>query len=49
MKFRIIFLFLALSCAPQLKTLNLKEPYSSKGFAYIYNEVDFINKIIKGK
>ena len=50
MKFRIIFfLFFVLSCAPHLKTLNLKEPYSSKGFAYIYNEVDFTNKVIKGK
>ena len=38
-----------LSCASELTTLNQKEPYSSKGFAYIYNDNDYNNKIIKGK
>lgn len=42
------FLFL-LSCSPHLQTINLKQPYSAKGFAYIYNEYDFNNKIIKGR
>ncbi len=29
--------------------MNQKKPYSSKGFAYIYNDYDFNQKIIKGK
>ena len=50
MKFRlIIFLIFILSCSPQLTTLNKKKPYSAKGFAYIYNDFDFNEKIIKGK
>lgn len=50
MKYKLlIFLFFILSCSPHLKTLNQKEPYSSKGIAYIYNDIDFNNKIIKGK
>ena len=27
----------------------MKEPYAANGFAYIYNELDFNEKIIKGK
>ena len=42
-------MFLALSCTPQLKTLNQKNSYSSTGFAYVYNDYDFNEKIIKGK
>ena len=38
-----------LSCDTQLSTVNLKQPYTAKGFAYIYNDSDFKNKIIKGK
>ena len=38
-----------LSCDTQLTTVNLKQPYTAKGFAYIYNDSDFKNKIIKGK
>ena len=50
MKFRYIFtLFFILSCTPHSTTLNLKKVYSAKGFAYIYNEYDYENKIIKGK
>ena len=50
MKFKLlIFSFLILSCEPQSKTLNQKKPYTAKGFAYIYNEIDFNNKILKGK
>ncbi len=50
MKFKIIlFLFILSACTPQLKTLDMKEPYASNGFAYIYNELDFNEKIIKGK
>ena len=50
MKFKLIFIFFfILSCDPYLTTINLKKPYQAKGFAYIYNENDFNNKIIKGK
>ena len=50
MKFKLlIFILFIFSCSPQLKTVNQKKPYSAKGFAYIYNNYDFQNKIIKGK
>jgi rare lipoprotein A (peptidoglycan hydrolase) len=51
MRFKIylILFFFCLSCSPQLTTLNLKNPYTSKGFAYIYNDIDFENETIKGK
>ena len=47
MKFRLILIFiLILSCSPQLSTLNKKQPYTAKGFAFIYNDNDFKEKII---
>ena len=48
MKYRFIisFLFL-LSCAQNYSNSEIKKPYSSKGFAYIYNQEDFANKTIK--
>ena len=50
MKFKLlIFILFIFSCSPQSKTLNQKKPYSAKGFAYVYNNYDFQNKIIKGK
>ena len=50
MKFKLIILFFFIfSCSPNLKTFNLKKPYSAKGFAYVYNDYDFQNKIILGK
>ena len=50
MKFKLIFfLFILLSCSPQLSTINQKQPYTAKGFAYIYNNLDFNEKIIKGR
>ena len=50
MKFKLFFFILFIfSCSPQSKTLNQKKPYSAKGFAYVYNNYDFQNKIIKGK
>ena len=50
MKYSLIFIFIFLSaCTSEFTTLNLKEPYTSKGFAYIYNETDLKNKIIKNK
>ena len=49
MKFKfLISIFLLSSCTSQLTTFNLKTPYSSKGFAYIYNEYDYSEKIISG-
>ena len=50
MKYSIIIFFIFfLSCSPQLKTLNKTKPYSAKGFAYVYNNHDFEEKIIKSK
>ncbi len=50
MKFKyLLFLFFLISCTPNLTTINQKIPYTSTGFAYIYNEIDFNNKIIKGR
>ncbi len=51
MKFKIIILitFCFFSCSPQLTTLNLSDPYTAKGFAYIYNDKDYSDKIIQGK
>ena len=50
MKFKFLIIFiLILSCDTQLSTVNLKQPYTAKGFAYIYKDSDFKNKIIKGK
>jgi len=50
MKFNLVLIFfLIISCGPHLKTLNQNQPYSSKGFAYVYNNDDFEKKIIKGK
>ena len=49
MKYSIIFFFFLISCSPQIATLNHKNPYSAKGIAYIYNDNDFNQKIIKGK
>jgi len=49
MKFRLVLIFfIILSCSPQLSTLNKKQPYTAKGFAFIYNDDDFRKKIIKG-
>ena len=50
MKFKFFFLIaFVFSCSPQLSSINQKKPYSAKGFAYIYNDFDFKEKIIKGK
>ncbi len=50
MKFKlIIILFLILSCSTEYTQLSQKEPYTAKGFAYIYNDYDFSKKIIKGR
>ena len=44
----IVFVFL-FSCSAHLTTINSKKPYTSTGFAYVYNDFDFSEKIIKGK
>ena len=50
MKFKyIIIFFLVLSCVPDSKTLNLIKPYTTTGFAYVYNDKDFNEKIINRK
>jgi len=50
MKYKLlIVIFFIFSCSPQVKTLNKKKPYSSTGFAYVYNDYDYKNKIILGK
>ena len=50
MKFNILFLFVfVLSCSPHLNTLNSNKSYNAKGFAYIYNNFDYEEKIIKGR
>ena len=47
-KFFIILLFLV-SCTYNNNNFISKKVYSSKGFAYIYNEQDYNDRIIKGK
>ena len=50
MRFNIFLLiFLIYSCTPHLNTYNQKKTYAAKGFAYIYNENDFNEKIIKSR
>jgi hypothetical protein len=49
MKFKYFLIFLIVSCAPYHTTYSSKKNYSAKGFAYIYNENDYKNKLIKGK
>ena len=48
MKYKLIILLLFLtSCAQNYNKSKLNKPFNSKGFAYIYNDEDFINKVIK--
>ncbi len=48
MKFRLIILLLFFtSCAQNYTRLDSNKTFTSKGFAYIYNEKDFLDKIIK--
>lgn len=48
-KFFPIFFVIFFSCSAHLTTIDSKKPYISTGFAYIYNDFDFSEKIIKGK
>ena len=47
-KFFILIFFIS-SCASNFSTVNYKQTYTAKGFAYIYNDYDFNEKVIKGK
>ena len=47
-KFFLILLILT-SCSSNYTKFENREVYNSKGFAYIYNEEDFLNKKIKSK
>ena len=38
-----------ISCAQNYNKSELKKPFNSKGFAYIYNHQDFLDKTIKKK
>ena len=50
MKFKILILFFFLfSCSSNYTKLDNRKPYNSTGLAYIYNENDYLNKIIKKK
>ena len=50
MKFKLIIFFIILvSCSQNYNQSSSKKPFNSKGFAYIYNEDDFLNKTIKKK
>ncbi len=50
MKFKFIFLlFFVYSCSSTYTKIDNRKPYNTKGFAYIYNEQDYLNKIITGK
>ncbi len=50
MKFKLILIFLIFSSCAQYNTgLDNKSPYNSKGFAYIFNNMDYENRLIKQK
>ena len=50
MKYKILFLIIFLnSCTVNTTKLENRSPFNSKGFAIIYNESDYENKIIRGK
>ena len=50
MKFRLLIIFfLTISCSTEYSNLSQKKPYNAKGFAYIYNDLDYTQKIIKGR
>ncbi len=47
MKYKIIVLFLFFTaCAQNYSRIDSKQSFSSKGFAYIYNEKDFLERTI---
>ena len=50
MKFKfLVFILLLTSCNGNIQSISNKQPYTAKGFAYIFNENDYKNKIIRGR
>ena len=49
MKFRFLLIFLLCSCTNELSKGFTKTTYTSSGFAYIYDELDYVNKITSKK
>ena len=49
MKYKLLFFFFIFSCTPYINDLSKKDNYTAKGFAYIYDEKDFIEKTISSK
>ena len=49
MKFNIILIFLLSSCVSNNSLLKNKSSFSAKGFAYIYSDYDYENKITSKK
>jgi len=47
-KYYIIFIFLY-GCATESSRNSIKTSFSTSGFAYIYNDLDYVNKIISKK
>ena len=43
MKFKFLLILLLTSCVSELNKTISKSTYASSGFAYIYNESDYIN------
>ena len=49
MKFKfLVFILLLTSCNGNIQSISM-QPYTAKGFAYIFNENDYKNKIIRGR
>ena len=49
MKYKFFIFIFFFSCTPNVTKINNKVPLNSKGFALVYNDLDFQNKLIKGK
>jgi len=49
MKFKLLIIFFLFSCAPYYTKSDNIKPYSSTGFAYIYNLNDYDTKLINKK
>ena len=50
MRFNLILIFFfTLSCAQNMNIVKNTNIYNSKGFAYVYKEEDYLNKILKKK
>ena len=49
MKYNLILILLIFTSCAQNLNMSDRKPFNSKGFAYIYNDDDFINKVINTK